>query len=53
MWRTTLRSFYACQVAELVLNSQFGHSSEVAQLYYTDASDLGGLAAAANLTAGK
>lgn len=49
IWRTTLRSFYVGQVSEAVLNSQFGHSTEVANLYYTDASDLGGLAQAAKL----
>lgn len=49
LWRTTLRSFYIGKVPEPVLNSQFGHSSEVANLYYTDASDLSGLAAAAEL----
>lgn len=51
VWRTTLRSFYIGNVPEPVLNSQFGHSSEVANLYYTDASDLSGLAAAADLEA--
>jgi integrase len=49
IWRTTLRSFYVGRVSEAVLNSQFGHSTEVANLYYTDASDLGGLAQAADL----
>lgn len=47
--RTTLRSFYAGRVPEAVLNSQFGHSTEVANLYYTDASDLNELADAAHL----
>lgn len=49
LWRTTLRSFFVGQVSEAVLNSQFGHSTEVANLYYTDASDLNGLAQAAKL----
>lgn len=49
MWRTTLRAFYVGKVPEAVLNSQFGHSTEVANLYYTDASDLQGLASAAKL----
>ncbi|MEU6261713.1 hypothetical protein [Saccharopolyspora shandongensis] len=49
IWRTTLRSFYVGQVPEAVLNSQFGHSTETANLYYTDASDLNGLAHAARL----
>lgn len=49
LWRTTLRSFYEGKVPEAVLNSQFGHSSEVAKLYYTDASDLSDLASAASL----
>lgn len=49
LWRTTLRSFYEGRVPEAVLNSQFGHSTEVAQLYYTDASDLSGLVGAAGL----
>lgn len=51
LWRTTLRSFYEGRVPEAVLNSQFGHSTEVAQLYYTDASDLSGLAGAAGFRA--
>lgn len=49
IWRTTLRSFYVGKVPERVLNSQFGHSTEVANLYYTDASDLSGLVSAAQL----
>ncbi|WP_160049320.1 hypothetical protein [Nocardiopsis sp. JB363] len=49
LWRTTLRSFFVGQVSEAVLNSQFGHSTKVANLYYTDASDLNGLAQAAKL----
>lgn len=50
MWRTTLRSFYEGKVPEAVLNSQFGHSTAVASLYYTDATDLRELALAAKLT---
>lgn len=44
VWRTTLRSFYVGLVPEAVLNSQFGHSTEIANLYYTDSSDLSLLA---------
>ncbi|MFC0675225.1 hypothetical protein [Brachybacterium hainanense] len=49
LWRTTLRSFYEGKVPEAVLNSQFGHSTEVARLDDTDASDLSGLSDAAGL----
>lgn len=51
MWRTTLRTLYDGRAPAAVLNAQFGHSQEVAERHYTDASDLSALASAAGLHA--
>lgn len=49
VWRTTLRTFYSGQAPAAVLNSQFGHSQEVADKHYTDYRKLDDLAEAARL----
>ena len=49
VWRTTLRTLYQGKAPDAVLNSQFGHSQEIADKHYTDYRRLDDLADAAGL----